>query len=350
MVIDERGRVFGKINIIDLAVLLFVVLLLPLAYGAWVLFRTPPPRVTSVTPNPIVFKLGNEEHIQVHGDHLRPFLRARLNASDVQAFSVSGPESAELRFADLVPGTYDLVLFDESQEVSRLSGALTILPSPVQIVGEFDAPPAFRERLAPGMKFGSDARPVAEVLDRTTIRATCELRPDKTCVVAGTVVQPGATLQLTPASSADPVAFHVKQLRLDAPWTRVAVRLMSVPETLARVHAGDTEERGGAPPQWDIQHLTVRASIVSTGEVRKNQGTFTVTAAIPQAPTTNLTTYGVLSAAMPVDALDAELLIPIETSNTGLMYRGIPIRPGAVMNFETSSYRLQAVIMSVENK
>src|SRR5262245_22832397 len=115
MIVDERGRLFGKINLIDLAVVLFVIVLMPLAYGAYALFRTPPPRALSVTPNRIVFALGIEQHLQIRGESLRPFLRARLGTSEVQAFTVKTTESAELQFADLNPGTYDLVLFDESQ-------------------------------------------------------------------------------------------------------------------------------------------------------------------------------------------------------------------------------------------
>jgi hypothetical protein len=45
------------------------------------------------------------------------------------AFSLQSPGAAEIRFTDH-PGTYDIVLLDESQEVARLPHALTILPPP----------------------------------------------------------------------------------------------------------------------------------------------------------------------------------------------------------------------------
>ena len=48
-VIDERGRLFGTINLIDLGVILCAAVLMPLAYGAYVLFHTPPPRLTGVS-------------------------------------------------------------------------------------------------------------------------------------------------------------------------------------------------------------------------------------------------------------------------------------------------------------
>ena len=46
-ILDERGRLFGKINLIDLALILLVVVTIPLGYAAYLLFRTPPPRITS---------------------------------------------------------------------------------------------------------------------------------------------------------------------------------------------------------------------------------------------------------------------------------------------------------------
>ena len=40
-------------NLIDLALLVFALLLVPLGYGAYLLFRTPAPQLLGVTPNPL---------------------------------------------------------------------------------------------------------------------------------------------------------------------------------------------------------------------------------------------------------------------------------------------------------
>src|SRR5580765_4667136 len=112
-VIDTRGRVFGTINLIDLGVLLFVAVLIPLAYGAYVLFHTPPPRVTGVTPNSVPYVKGVEQRVQVRGDHLRPFLRAKVGGFDAAAYSLQTPQTAEIRFVDVPPGVHDIVLYDE---------------------------------------------------------------------------------------------------------------------------------------------------------------------------------------------------------------------------------------------
>ena len=39
--VDDRGRVGGSINLIDAIVVVLIVVLVPLAYGAYLLFRTP---------------------------------------------------------------------------------------------------------------------------------------------------------------------------------------------------------------------------------------------------------------------------------------------------------------------
>ena len=77
-IIDERGRVFGRINLIDLVVLLFVIVLLPIGYAAYRLFQTPPPQPTAVEPSSMVVQPKVEFRIKVKGRDLRPFLNLRL--------------------------------------------------------------------------------------------------------------------------------------------------------------------------------------------------------------------------------------------------------------------------------
>src|SRR6185295_13855340 len=49
--IDDRGRVLGRVNLIDAAFVLLLVAAVPVAYGAYLLFRDPTPRLTNVLPN-----------------------------------------------------------------------------------------------------------------------------------------------------------------------------------------------------------------------------------------------------------------------------------------------------------
>src|SRR6185503_12067781 len=109
--IDDRGRLFGKVNLIDATVAVVVLGLIPLAYGALLLFRVPVPKITSVAPAQVVEHQSGT--IQITGEDLRPFLRARLGTFESAGFLVQSPNVAEIKLPDLPAGTYELVLSDE---------------------------------------------------------------------------------------------------------------------------------------------------------------------------------------------------------------------------------------------
>lgn len=357
--VDERGRLFGTINLIDLGVLIVLGLLIPLGYGGYVLFHTPAPRLVAVVPAVVPFAKGVEQRVQVKGDHLRPFLRPKIGTNDTRSFLVESPHAGEIRFADVPVGTYDVVLFDESQEMSRLPKALTILPPPVQLVGWFSGSLVASDRLIAGLKFGPSDQLIAQIVDvdargdantrPATLRVNCQLTPDHRCLVAGVPVAAGVDLNLPAAAPSDRASFHVTGLRADANWVDVKVRLMGFPDALAQIRPGDVDSRtdsptAAAPPT--IEGVTSGAVVRSLGELLKSQGVFTVTASKPQ-PMADLTAYGVLTASVPVDAREAALLVPVEMSSADLRYRGTPIRPGHILEFETANYRLQALIVGV---
>src|SRR5262245_36875620 len=124
-IIDDRGRVFGRINLIDLAALVVVVLLLPIGYAAYRLLNVPPPRIVALEPNSLVQRDG-DQRVKVKGENLRPFLRATLNAIPARNFLVESPTSGELVVTSLPVGTYDVTLSDDSQIVARAPKALTV--------------------------------------------------------------------------------------------------------------------------------------------------------------------------------------------------------------------------------
>ena len=80
--LDERGRLFGKVNLIDAAVGAFALLLVPLAYAAYLLFKAPPPVVASVEPRIVTVPKG--ARLEVKGQNLRPFFRAYLGPTAVE--------------------------------------------------------------------------------------------------------------------------------------------------------------------------------------------------------------------------------------------------------------------------
>ena len=292
--IDDRGRLFGKVNLIDAAVGIFVLLLVPLAYGAFLLFRMPAPTITSLQPATVM------EHtpavVAVAGGNLRPFLRARVGGFEAQ-FLVQSPTVAEIKLPGIPAGTYDLSLFDEANRVLFRPGALTVQPAAIapsaarldlQAVGAFVG--LSKEAAAligmdskfqpPGGAAG--ATPVAEVLALRApepaigrvkigpavfatallpelsvpaiIRVICAVG-DGVCTFGGTAVSQGATITLPfsppKANSGHPgpeqVRFTIDQLfpagsRPAFPSVVTArVRFVGGPEVLSAMKIGDVD-------------------------------------------------------------------------------------------------------------
>src|SRR3954462_12297249 len=98
--IDDQGRVFGRINLIDAIVALFALVLVPLGYGAFVLFRAPVPVITSVAPAQIVE--NQAARIEIVGANLRPLLRAHLANFEV-AFLLQSSTHAEIKVPEVLP-------------------------------------------------------------------------------------------------------------------------------------------------------------------------------------------------------------------------------------------------------
>jgi hypothetical protein len=127
-VLDERGRLFGRINLVDAAVVGFVLVLVPLGFALYLLFRESPPIVDAVAPARIAARLP--ARVLVTGRNLRPFLRVRVGATIVGTMLVETPTQGEIKLPALAPGTYDLVLFDVVQEVARVPAAIKVDPDP----------------------------------------------------------------------------------------------------------------------------------------------------------------------------------------------------------------------------
>ena len=64
--VDNRGRILGRYNLIDLALVCVVLGLIPLGYGAYLLFRTPLPSLTAVEPATRQFE--SEFRVMVKGE------------------------------------------------------------------------------------------------------------------------------------------------------------------------------------------------------------------------------------------------------------------------------------------
>lgn len=168
-IVDERGRVGGKVNLIDAVAAFLILVLIPVAFGAYLLFRTPTPKLTAI--NPATLYQGPNLRIETQGENLRPFMRVSFGDQQGKAFMINTTRGAIVELPELTAGTYDVVLYDHMQEVSRLPKALTILPlAPVPTV-EMEVAGAFKglssnrvKGLKAGDRFPPDGNWIAEVV------------------------------------------------------------------------------------------------------------------------------------------------------------------------------------------
>lgn len=124
--IDDRGRLLGKANLIDVVVGLVVLLLIPLSYGAYRLFRTPLPEILAIVPTTI--QQAPHQRVRVEGRNLRPYLMVLLGSTRTESFMVETPWAGEVVLPEVAPGVYDLVFYDAAKEVARQPRAVTVVP------------------------------------------------------------------------------------------------------------------------------------------------------------------------------------------------------------------------------
>lgn len=121
-----------RFNLFDAAVAVFVIALIPIAYGTYLLFRTPKPVVTSVKRVDITReerRIGGPSLVakmKIQGSGLRPMLRAFIDDAPAIGFVFENPNSADLLVGAVAPGSHDLVLFDGVQEVARVPKAIRL--------------------------------------------------------------------------------------------------------------------------------------------------------------------------------------------------------------------------------
>lgn len=142
-VVDERGRLGGKVNLIDAVIAVVVLGLIPVAFGAYLLFRTPTPKLLSVTPSTLY--QGQNLRVTITGENLRPYLRVTFDGTQGQSFLIGNTTFALVDLPDLKAGTYDVILWDYRQELARIPKGLTILPLAPTPTIEMDVRGTFKD-------------------------------------------------------------------------------------------------------------------------------------------------------------------------------------------------------------
>ena len=166
-VLDDRGRLAGRFNVVDGVAAIVLLVLIPVAYGAFLLFRTPTATMVSVVPATLLE--GSRQRLEIDGTNLRPFMRVSFNTTPAKSFVIGSTNYALVDLPDLKPGTYDVVLYDYQQEVARLPKAFTVAPLAtnvqLEVVGAFkSASDALAANLKVGDKFPATGNAIAEVV------------------------------------------------------------------------------------------------------------------------------------------------------------------------------------------
>lgn len=153
--IDDRGRVFGRFNMVDALALLLLAAAIPGGYVAHLMFRAPRAQLIQVVP--AVINQGVNQQVEVTGRNFRPYMRVSFGGVQGASFLYYGATQAFVPLPALEPGTYDVVLYDYMREVGRLPQALTVTgpakPATVQVtvMGAFTGQPLGQpSRLAVG--------------------------------------------------------------------------------------------------------------------------------------------------------------------------------------------------------
>ena len=150
-VIDEEGRIFGKFNLVDVVIGVVLLGVIPIVYGAFVLFRTPDPVIQSIEPNRVT--VDSVGMLRLTGMYFSPSLRVVIGDRPAESFLVESQTSAEVRLPDLSAGTYDVVLLAEGDagaelELTRLVSALVVEPAPAMTISSIE--PAYVLEGEPG--------------------------------------------------------------------------------------------------------------------------------------------------------------------------------------------------------
>jgi hypothetical protein len=293
---------------------------------------------------------------------------------------VQSPTTGEIKLpVDVPPGTYDIALFDEGQELVRRPAALTVVapeqPSvDVQVVGSLiSIAEDTVNRIRVGAELGVPATGAAGMMPSkvlavqpprpftqgvqvggrvvATLRGPEELRmpiivrlrctvTGTSCAVGGTVLAPGAVIPLTVPTSGSAPETEVRLLIDEArpatarPVLRstgtatIRVRFFAAAEVLDVVKVGDVDI-GQATDMLD-EDLAVLTAIGSD-----RQRTMAVM------------TTGPVQVEESVVAFTATLRVPVVALPTGWGYRRQAVKIGAPFVFETNAGVMTGSILAM---
>jgi Domain of unknown function (DUF4330)/IPT/TIG domain len=366
--IDDRGRLFGRVNVIDAAIGAMIVALIPLAYASYALFREPQPTLLGVEPRTVT---PTTSLVTIKGQNLRAFLRVSFNQFQGTTFALLSPDSAEVRIPELPPGQYDVVLYDVAREVSRLPGAITVEAAPppnlqasVLIAGQFiGLDDALLAELRTGaslsavgsrltvVEVGSprgDTRwiqtpnglaevPIASGRQLPALmRAGCTV-DDRQCKIGDAIVEAPRQLHVF-TQSGRPVRFVIDEALADGPTVTatLSVRAVAPSDGEPPVRPGDRDQGNAA----------LRSRLATVTRVSAPRRLERVTQWHAQFPGGGGDWF--LSVPEGASVFEATITAMLDATSAGLQYRGRAVKVGAPFVLQTDSYVLRASVLRVD--
>lgn len=345
--VDREGRLFGRLNLVDAVLLTLALGLVPLGFVAYRLFRTPIPVLTAVEP--ASFDQGSIQRVMIHGLNLRPYMRVSFDTVQGRSFLFEDSTKAQIELREMVPGVYDVVLYDQWQERARLPKALTIKPPAdvprlrIVVVGTLanvkaeDATqlkpglvlPGVGEVLQVGRAVAGASRVRSgtgwvEVPEQTGLRlpvsilAACtvavrEERPD--CGAFEGHIDPNALVSIGTPFGARP--FLIDEVRSPAPLqpVQVRVRFAGDPGALLQIKDGDVDTGAHA------NELAARSTVVRAAAVNRR--------------TSEEATR------------DVDVVVQAQQSSSSWTFAAQPLRIGGDFLLRTSLYELRGQVIAL---
>lgn len=377
--IDDRGRVFGRVNLIDAIVMIVVLGLIPLAYGAFLMFRPPAPTITGVSPDHLT--ANQQGVIEIVGADLRQFLDVHFNGIPSNGLFLRSPTRAEVKVPDLPPGTYDLLLVEEGKVLLTKPAALTVVAPSVaavvtielQAAGQFvGLNDADARSVVRGAKFPTDAGQAAEVLavrapevERgrvkvgenafvsvplagqvrvpAVIRVRCAFL-DGMCRIGTLGVVEGATIGLQAPDGLRRFRFEVARVRPADASTATPPAMAAVATLRVRFLADAGVLDLMRPGDVDVPGSGVVAD--------SDRAVLTQLASDRQPTTAQMTLEGLLRRSVQVPqvlfAVTGTVRVPVVYTAAGWSYKDRLVKNGAGFNFETGAGGMSGWILDMK--
>jgi len=368
--IDERGRLFGRMNLIDALAILVGLVLIPVAYTGFLLFRTPAPRITAVEPAEV--PLGQEMRVKVKGTGLRSLFRANIGETSANAYLFENEQSADVLFSHVGPGKYDLALYDGVQEVARVRNAITVLApttppfTKVQITGVLVGLDEARARqIVRGARFPSSGSAASEILalgsprpderwiktadsniavpERATVqvpvvlRTECQLVDRDECRIGGSSIAAGVIVPLPGTNGTLRLLVDTVRPDADPQAGEVVLRVVTLPELAALIKVGDRDDVTGVDAgQATVVALLNKQTVMGERATRLGDASpgLMVESKIPDR----------------FVSCQLVLRIGLDRAGGGWRYKGQAIMVGAPLTFSTGLYTVRGSIQSVTLK